>query len=81
MASVADTQELRAVLDRFVGAHVAHQQAVISARISEDDQGAVISVKVEPGHQVELPVVFEEMRVLQGEREPGYVAAGPLTLR
>ena len=68
------------ILDRFVGAYVASQQAVISARISQDDQGAFISIKVEPGHQVELPAEFQGMRVICGEREPGYVAAGPLTL-
>jgi hypothetical protein len=77
----ADTYELRNTLDRFVRTHVASQQGVVSARLSQDAQGVFISVKVEPGKEADLPTEFEDLRVVRGERAPGYVAAGPLSLR
>jgi hypothetical protein len=81
MEGVADSSELRSVLHRFVRAHVVNQPAVVSARISSDDDGPFVLVEVEPDRQVDLPDVFEDLRVVRGERQPGYVAAGPLMLR
>jgi hypothetical protein len=81
MAGVTDSQELRTTLHSFVRAFVVQQAPVVSARILGDDSGPFISVKVEPDGQVDLPELFEGLRVIRGERQPGYVAAGPLMLR
>jgi len=81
MATAVDTQELRAILDRFVRDHVADQDAVTSVRLSQDSEGPFIDAKVEPGKEAELPATFDGLRVIRGERAAGHVAAGPLTLR
>jgi hypothetical protein len=78
MLNVADNEMLRETLDAFVSAHVIDEERIVSARILRDEHGDFIAVALEPGRDVNLPESFRGLRVLSTQREPGYVAAGPL---
>jgi hypothetical protein len=78
MVTVADSKDLREILDRFVAAYVVSQEQISAARVLKDDAGSFISVAVEPNQPADVPGEFEGLRVILSEREPGHVAAGPL---
>lgn len=78
MKTVADSERLREILDAFVAAHVVDHEQITSARVLRDRDGEFIAVAAEPGRDLDLPQHFSGLRVVVSEREPGYVAAGPL---
>jgi hypothetical protein len=78
MSVVADSQELRESLDRFVASYVVEDDAIVSARVLKDAEGEFLAIAVESGFEGNLPDEFDGLRVVVSVRAAGHVAAGPL---